>query len=296
MDWDKLRIFHAAAEAGSFTHAGDLLDMSQSAVSRQVSSLEQELKVALFHRHARGLILTEQGELLYQTAHDVFHKLETVSTRLADSKSKPSGILRVTTTFGLGSHWLTPRLNDFVDIYPDINLQLNLNNIELDIAMREADIAIWMREPTQNDLIRRKLFSVRMHVYASISYIKQYGNPETREDLPHHRFVSFGGSAPSPVKELNWLDELSAKVETNDKALVAINSIYGLRRAVKAGLGIAVLPDYLVDEDNDLVPVLQGEEAPQFTTYFVYPEELRNSKKVQVFRDFIVKKAKKWDY
>ena len=78
MDWDKLRIFHAAAQAGSFTHAGETLDMSQSAVSRQVSALEQDLGVPLFHRHARGLILTEQGELLFRTASDVLLKLEAV--------------------------------------------------------------------------------------------------------------------------------------------------------------------------------------------------------------------------
>ena len=85
MDWDKLKVFHAAAEAGSFTHAGEQLGLSQSAVSRQVSALEQELNVSLFHRHARGLILTEQGELLYRTAHDVFMKLEAARAKLTDS-------------------------------------------------------------------------------------------------------------------------------------------------------------------------------------------------------------------
>src|SRR5438132_1400269 len=85
MDWDKLKVFHAAAEAGSFTHAGEQLGLSQSAVSRQVSALEQELGVSLFHRHARGLILTEQGELLHHTAHDVFMKLEAARAKLAGS-------------------------------------------------------------------------------------------------------------------------------------------------------------------------------------------------------------------
>ena len=109
MDWDKLKVFHAAAEAGSFTHAGEQLGLSQSAVSRQVSALEQELTVSLFHRHARGLILTEQGELLYRTAHDVFMKLEAARAKLTDSRERPNGDLRVTTTPGIGVHWLTPR-------------------------------------------------------------------------------------------------------------------------------------------------------------------------------------------
>ena len=118
MDWDKLKVFHAAAEAGSFTHAGEQLGLSQSAVSRQVSALEQELGVSLFHRHARGLILTEQGELLHHTAHDVFMKLEAARTKLSDSREKPNGEIKVQTTIGVGAHWLTPRLGEFFDLYP----------------------------------------------------------------------------------------------------------------------------------------------------------------------------------
>ena len=107
MDWDKLRIFHAAAEAGSFTHAGDHLHMSQSAVSRQVSSLEKDLGVALFHRHARGLVLTEQGETLFNTATEVMTKLHTAETLLSDATTKPTGELRLTCPVGLGTVWVT---------------------------------------------------------------------------------------------------------------------------------------------------------------------------------------------
>ena len=137
MDWDKLRIFHAVADAGSFTHAGHELGLSQSAVSRQISALEEGLNVPLFHRHARGLILTEQGEVLYRTAHEVFTKLTAAQTRLMDSKEKPSGELRITTTVGLGSVWLTPRLKEFTELYPQINVTLLLDDRELDLAMRE---------------------------------------------------------------------------------------------------------------------------------------------------------------
>jgi len=115
MDWDKIRIFHAVAEAGSFTHAGDTLNLSQSAVSRQISTLEQSLNVPLFHRHARGLILTEQGEDLYVTAHEVFHKVTMTEARLTESKERPEGPLKITTTIGFGSIWLTPRIKEFME-------------------------------------------------------------------------------------------------------------------------------------------------------------------------------------
>ena len=194
MDWDKLKVFHAAAEAGSFTHAGEQLGLSQSAVSRQVSALEQELSVSLFHRHARGLILTEQGELLYRTAHEVFMKLEAARAKLTDSRERPNGDLRVTTTVGLGVHWLTPRLGEFIDLYPDIHITLITTDEELDLVMREADVAIRLRQPTQPDLIQRKLFSVHFHAYASPEYLKRFGTPRSIDDLDNHRILLLGGT------------------------------------------------------------------------------------------------------
>src|ERR1700752_1148141 len=194
MDWDKLKVFHAAAEAGSFTHAGAQLGLSQSAVSRQVSALEQELAVSLFHRHARGLILTEQGELLYRAAQDVSIKLESARARLTDSRERPNGDLKVTTTVGIGVHWLTPRLGEFGELYPDIRITLITTDEELDLAMREADVAIRLRQPTQPDLIRRRLFSVHFHAFASAEYLKRAGTPRTLEELDKHRIILLGGN------------------------------------------------------------------------------------------------------
>ena len=211
MDWDKLKVFHAAAEAGSFTHAGEQLGLSQSAVSRQVSALEQELGISLFHRHARGLILTEQGELLHRTAHDVFMKLEAARAKLTDSRERPNGELRLTTTPGIGVHWLTPRLGEFVELYPDIHLTLITTDEELDLAMRAADVAIRLRQPTQPDLIQRKLFSVRFHAYASPEYVKRFGTPRTLDDLDNHRVLLLGGSTvPNYLENRRWLIELPA--------------------------------------------------------------------------------------
>lgn len=296
MDWDKLRIFHVAAEAGSFTHAGEVLSMSQSAVSRQVSALERELNVSLFHRHARGLVLTEQGELLYRTAHEVFNKLQTTETLLADTKAKPSGELRVTTSVGLGSAWLTPRIGEFIELYPDIRLQLILSDEELDISMREADVGIWLREPRHVDLIRRPLFTVHLHAYASLNYIKRFGSPNSVDDLDDHRILTYGGNVQPPVSEINWLEAAGRGGRERRRPVLRINNVYGLKQAARQGVGIAVIPDYLVAEDSDLVKVLEGADVPEFHSYFVYPEEMRNSKRVNVFRDFLVAKSRQWKF
>jgi DNA-binding transcriptional LysR family regulator len=296
MDWDKVRIFHAAAAAGSFTHAGDTLGLSQSAVSRQVSALEAELKAPLFHRHARGLILTEQGELLYRTAREVVLKLEQTRARLADSKEKPDGELKITANVGLGTHWLTPRLGEFLDGYPDIQTKLILTDDELDLAMREADVALRLRQPSQGDLIQRRLFTVHFHIYASQDYLRQHGNPKAVEELDSHRLLAFGGDIPSYLIDLNL--HLKAGRPDKDPRIprVVINNLPGLLRATQRGIGVAVLPDYLIEADDSLVQVLPGETMPELECYLVYPEELKGVARVQVFRDFLVSKAQRWQF
>ncbi len=296
MDWDKLRIFHAAAEAGSFTHAGDVLNMSQSAVSRQVSALERDLTVTLFHRHARGLVMTEQGELLFRTAHDVFNRLKTTRALLADSKDKPSGNLRVTTPVGLGSSWLTSRLGEFMRIYPDIMVDLMLTDEQVDIAMREADCGIWLSEPQQKELIRRPLFTVHLHAYAATSYIRQFGSPAGLDALEGHRLLSFGGAPHLPTNEMNWLTDTVRNRGVDAAPVLRVDNVYGLREAARAGLGIAVLPDYLVGEDDQLVVVLENTDLPELQSYFVYSEEMRHSKRLNVFRDFIIAQARVWKF
>jgi DNA-binding transcriptional LysR family regulator len=296
MDWDKLRIFHAAAEAGSFTHAGDALNMSQSAVSRQVSALESDLGVPLFHRHARGLILTEQGELLFRAANDVLLKLDAVKTRLTESKDKPSGTLRVTTTVALGSTWLTERVQEFLDHYPDVRLHLILDDGELDLNMRQADVAIRLRQPIQPDLIQRRLFTVHYHVFASPAYVAKYGEPKTVADLDKHRIVTFGVPVPPGIRDVNWLEVAGRSVDDPREPALKINNIYAIKKAVERGAGIAILPDYMIEPDSPLVRLLPDANVPTFDTFFTYPAELKNSARVHVFRDFLLSKAQNWSY
>ena len=290
-------MFQAAAEAGSFTHAGQTLSLSQSAVSRQISALEQDLEVPLFHRHARGLILTEQGELLLRTVQDVMLKLDVVKTRLSDSREKPNGELRISTTFGLGTLWLTPRLGEFLELYPDIRLQLIFTDDELDLGMREADIGLRLREPLQPDLIRRRLFTVRYHAYASTSYLKRHGQPKSTDDLDRHRLIGYSGGASNYLTPmLNSLQGAGREQRTARPSSLTVNNMVALKAAVQNGAGIGVLPDYFVDAGSDLVQLLQHADMPELDCYFVYPEELKSVARVQVFRDFLVANAQRWRY
>lgn len=296
LDWDKLRIFHHAAESGSFTHAAEKLGMSQSAVSRQISALEDDLGLKLFIRHARGLVLTEVGEQLFRTAHRMAWELQQVETQMSESQDVPSGPLIVTTTVGIGSTWLSSRLNEFMTLYPLIQLEIRLNDSELDLAMREADVAIRLHRPNQSEMIQRRLFTVHNHFYAAQSYLAEYGTPKSVEDLDTHRVISFGEPVPSYLGDINFLERLGRPDNSPRRATLRVNAIYGMMQACRAGIGIAMLPDYVTEKEDGLTQVLSEIEIPAYEAYFVYPPALKNSKRVGVFRDFLVAKAREWSF
>ncbi len=296
MDWDKLRIFHAAAEAGSFTHAGDILHMSQSAVSRQVSALERDLGVALFHRHARGLVLTEQGETLFNTASEIMTKLHTAETLLSDATTKPTGELRLTCPIGLGTVWVTQRIREFMDLYPDIRVELILNDEMIDISMRLADAALWVHEPEQSDLIRRVLFHARVRAFASAQYVRRYGAPQSLADLDSHRIVSHGGVPAQHLSAIRFLETAGRHDAAPRIPSFRANSVIAMKYAIRSGVGIGLIPEYLAEEETDLVPVLGEVNLPTMPVIFAYPEELKTSKKIQVLRDFLVAQAKSFRY
>ena len=287
MDWDKLRVFHAVAEAGSFTHAGDTLNLSQSAVSRQISALEEALQVPLFHRHARGLILTEQGESLNRTVREVFAKLAITESLLTESKEKPAGRLKVTTEVGFGASWLAPRLHAFLEAYPEVTVSLLLDDADLDLAMREADVAIRMHAPKQPDLIQRHLMAMQWHICASPDYLKRHGMPRRPEELDAHKLVLFGNHHP-PLPDINWLAEAGRRPGSPRRAVLEVNNLQAIVAAIRSGIGIGALPDHAMADNGDFVRVLTDLKGPKIDVFFVYPEELRNSKRVAVFRDFLL--------
>jgi DNA-binding transcriptional LysR family regulator len=297
MDWDKLRIFHAVASAGSFTHAGQMLALSQSAVSRQVSALEEEIATPLFQRHARGLTLTDEGELLYGAVSDVLTRLGQAEEALKNAQAAPRGSLKVTASHGLGSFWLLPRLGGFLRDFPELQIHLVLEDRELDLSQREADIALRMRAPVQADLIQRKLFTVHYHIYAAATYLASAGKPDSFEDLATHRLITYGETAAPEIREVNWLASQALRLEPGSQGRVLrINNLSGILHAAEAGMGIAALPDYVAAERKGLVRILPDVEAPTFDVHLAYCDALRQSKRVGAFRDFLVREAREWRY
>lgn len=290
MDWDRLRIFYSVAQAGSFTKGGERLHLSQSAVSRQISALEDSLNVSLFHRHARGLILTEQGDILYQTVKDIYTKLAIAENAITESKERPKGPLRIAAAVSLGTIWLSEIIQEFIELYPEISVTLIMEETDLDLSMREADVAIRLYPPKQPDLIHRHIADFHCSVYASTDYLKEYGIPTRMEELDQHRIVAFADDQRKPFREVNWLVDQAITPGIHRKPILRVNTLLAMRRAVESGMGIAGLPDFMAHGTEQLTKILEGVSGPKIEAYFVYPSELRNSKRLKVFRDFILHK------
>ena len=296
MDWDKLKIFHTVAEANSFTKASTILNLSQSAISRQIQSLENELKIKLFERHARGLVLTENGTYLFKTAHEVISKLKDIEVTLSDEKDKLTGKLTVTTVVSFGTTWLTPRIKEFMELHPGIEVELIFDDKELDLSTRQADIGIWMRRPKQLNYIQKKFVDFHYHIYGSNNYLEKFGYPKKTSDLTKHKFITYGRGAPSPVFNPDWALKLGVKENKKRKPVMKVNSVYGLLLAVQSGVGLAALPDYITFNVPNLTKVLPEEEGPNTETHFVYPESLKNVARVKAFRNFLFSKVSEWKF
>ncbi len=296
MDWDKLKIFHTVAEAGSFTNASTILNLSQSAISRQIQALENDLKVQLFERHARGLVLTENGEYLFKSAHEVISRLKDVESNLSGEKDKLHGKLAVTTVVSFGTTWLTPRIKEFMDLHPGIRVELIFDDKELDLSTREADVAIRMRRPKQLNYIQKKFVNFNYHIYGSNQYLEKNGYPKTIKDLDSHKFITYGRGAPSPVYNPDWVVKLGAKEGKKRKSIMKVNSVYGLLLAVQSGVGLAALPDYIVHNVPNLTKVLPDESGKPTETHFVYPASLKNAARLTAFRNFLFSKVSEWKF
>ncbi len=290
IDWNRLRTCRVVHRAGSFTKAGQLLDLTQSAVSRQVAAVEAELGGDIFLRNNDGLIPTELGISFLETIDEMWRALELGLAQLNEMKDEPHGPLTLTTTAGFGSAWLSSRMKRFHDRYPNIEVTLLLiDNAELDLRQREADCAIRFQHPTEPRLVRRFIDDFSYHIFGSQEYIERHGMPKSLDDLENHQLIVYGdGVGQPPIEKINWLLTEGMPPGTMRKAGLRVNSVYGIYRAVESGLGLAALPFYMSERSAKLIEVLPDIAGPSIPVYFVYPEELGPSRRIAALRDFIV--------
>lgn len=293
MDWDKLRIFYSVAESGSFTRAAARLDITQSAISRQISGLESRMGVPLFHRHVRGLILTEQGELLLRTIREVFSDLAMAEAKLTDKKEGAQGSLAISCTIGFGTTWFMPRLMQFLKKNPEILINVNFSDDPVDVSIRESDVAISSAVMRDESLIYHELICRPLYFYASRKYLLNHGVPIKAEDLDRHQLIAYFDKALLPYDDVNYILTCGSPPGVMREAYISMNNLYGIAKMVEAGSGIGCLPVYVAEKFKDLVQILPDISPPYVRFYFVYPRQLKNSQRIIKLWEFLQQEVAK---
>jgi len=293
MKWDRLRLFNIVAQTRNITEASYILQMSQSALSRQMKALEHELGVKLFLRNSDGITLTKAGIRLYSSVQVLASDISKTHNQLLQDMDVPSGRLNVTATNAFGALWVAPRMSKFKIAYPEISVALSLRDSEPRVTNFNSDVEVRMTPSSSQDDVQIKLADCRYKIFASKDYLKVNGLPKTTKDLDDHKIISYGEDAQPPIDRhrLNWLLTIGKENKRPRKPIFEVSSIYGIAKATEVGMGIASLPDWMEFEMIELTEILSQLEGPKMSISLCYNYELRNDSRIKAFKDFMLQEA-----
>lgn len=282
-NWEGVTEFVAVAETGSFTAAAKRLEISVAQVSRQISALESRLATKLFYRTTRKVTVTEAGQVYYQHCRQVLDGLEEAERTLTNMQRTPRGKLKITAPTTYGENRIAPLLNDFIRLYPELELDCHFTNQKVDLIDYGYDLAIRLGKLEDSSLMAKRLASRRQYVCASPAYLAANGEPHLLSELDQHNCLR-GTLEYWRFQESG--QERNVKVNGN----IHFNSGQALTDAALKGLGIAQLPDYYVKEYLDagsLVEVLTNHQPTDEGIWALYPQNRHLSPKVRMLVDFL---------
>lgn len=287
MDWNKLKSFYYAAKFKNITMAARELNIFQSSLSRQIMSLEKQIGGKLFRRTSDGVLLTEQGEILYRSVQKVFSEIEQAKSNLSEDPKIPRGTLKVNCILGFSTLYLIPKINDFMTKYPNIQLQIKTTDSLPDFNTRECDILIHPILPESQLYIQKHLKRYHLNIYASKEYLEKNGTPLTAKDLDSHKLITYG-SQSRYYESSNWI--LSVGMPKGDIRVpfIETNTTQDRFLLAQKGLGITVLPaSHPGLETSNLVRLLENIESPDVDLFYIYPKDTQHMEKVKVFTDWL---------
>jgi len=291
LDLDKLKIFYYVAKAKKFTTASEILNISQPALSRSIQLLEDRLGIKLFYRHAKGLTLTAQGEKLAPVIGQFLSKLEVVAEKLYEEEKEPKGPLRVVATGGLVNFFLLPYIPGFLKSYPQIRLTLLASDAIPAVEFGEAHVMIRppLHGPEATDLVQSHLLTNHVGLYASKDYLQEFGTPQSAKDLDNHQLIAFGDHFEAGYfKPMNWHLTLGTEQGEVREPSLQVNSPHARFMLAQASLGIIALSkEHPGLEESGLIQVLPDVPSPVVESYYIYPKELGNAKKVVAFQHYL---------
>ncbi len=300
MDWDRLKTFYTVASLGSLSAAEQVLHITQSALSRQISQLEHEMKMRLFERHSRGLKLTEAGNMLFPTVERVYLELIAAHVTLTERRDLAEGDLTVITQRGFGSFWLIPYLEEFRKRYPAINLSLiSDEHADTNHTLQEGvyvQISTYSARPGSG-FISHHLCSYRRYFFGGKNYIAQHGAPSCVDEIDGHSLIGYSKSTflPDEERAVNVLLYAGRPASKPRRCDFLVDDAHSNLVAMQNNLGLTATPFYLARSVPEAVEIdIKGIPAEYLipnSKYLVYPEYLKDFERIRVFKEFTQEKA-----
>ena len=286
IDWDKLKTFYAVGKLGNITRASEQMNLAQPAISRQIINLEERLGIHLFIRHKKGLTLTKEGELLMASVTCIYSELEKVKSEIYEADNI-QGKLKVSTALGYATHYLVPRLGEFLKQHPNMRIKLKTSSVLPDLHILECDVLIHPKLPESSVYTQETLIHYQLGLYASPIYLKKWGTPTKLEDLNHHRLIVYGDDEQF-YKTSNWLLVVGMPPGDMREPYLEVNTTHERFLLAEQGLGITTLPiQHPGLKHSSLVQVLPEIEMPTVEFCVIYPRKLQNNKKIRAFKKWL---------
>ena len=285
-NWEGVLEFVAVVDTQSFTQAAKKLKTSVAQISRRVSAMEERLAVKLLIRTTRKISVTEAGQTYYDHCRNLVEGLEAAELAVTQMQSTPKGLIKVTAPVAYGESYIVPLLHDFLELHPQIDLDVNLTNLTLDLVENGIDVAIRLGRLKDSSLIAKRLASRQLYVCGTSTYLEKYGTPHTLSELTHHNCL-VGSSDHWHFKD----NTVEKSVRVSGR--IHCNSGVALLDAASRGLGLVQLPDYYVQNALDsgaLIEVLSDYRDDKEGIWALYPDNRNLSPKVRLLVDYLAER------
>lgn len=286
--YENMRTFVRLVETGSVSGTAEDMEVAKSAVSRRLKELEAHLNSQLFQRTTRKLTITDTGQAYYQQCLRLLADLEEVEQTISTSHYQLKGGLKISLPASLGLHHMNSVINEFVKQHPEMRLQIDFNDRQVDLVQEGFDIAIRIADLKDAHLIAKRLFPIHLVMCASPDYLRIHGTPNTLEQLCEHRCLTY--SLVSNREAWKAYDSSGCLNHVNIQPYLQSSSGEYLRDVAVAGMGIAKLPTFIVYKElaeGKLQVILDDYQTHAINAYVVYPQTRHLSKRVRVFVDFL---------
>ena len=289
-DWDKAKCFYYVYKFNSINKASNCLHISQSALSKKIKALEEEVNCQLIIRSQRGVKPTRKGDELFSIIEETFHKLKGFNyNNVAMSHNGQKRKIKISTTQPIAAYVLNEHILNYNKLYPEVIFEIDTNDHLIDLIINDVDIAIRPYDSEAKGVQQEHIFTLEKKLYASEDYLNKYGEPKTVEDLSNHHLLSYSHPEERPYSDLQWILKLGKTNGEMHEPVYTADSLECLIEATQKGVGIFACYDNMsLVKNSGLVRILSSITAPTIRDYIIYPNHLKNDQLFIEFKTYLL--------